>query len=652
LEVDVPDDGSLQKAFKERYHQVFGHLPEGRALELVSLRSVASTHPVDVVSKGGKSPAYIPEPIDQARVRFSGSWQEVPIYDRENLAPGAEFKGPCLVFERYSAAVIEPGWRVTVDHTGAMIARRTEEPGARHNESRPEAVLLELYTHRFETIAREMGEALRRTAMSTNVKERLDFSCALLDSKGELIVNAPHIPVHLGSMGICVREIIKQMSLSPGDTVVTNHPSFGGSHLPDVTLVSAVHDEHRELLGYVASRAHHAEIGGILPGSMPPTATRLAQEGVVIPPFFLVRDGRARWDEMREILLGGPYPTRALQDNLADLGAALAANSSGAAALKTLAATHGSETVAHYMQTLKNRAERSIRSALAKIDDGRYDTREVLDDGAVLEVALEISGDGARLEFASQGRVHPGNLNATPAIVSSAVLYVLRLLLKEPLPLNEGLMRAVDLKIHPGLFNPPFPEDPELAPAVVGGNVETSQRLVNALLRVLKLAASSQGTMNNVLFGDSSFSYYETVCGGCGAGPDFPGASAVHSHMTNTRITDPEIIEHRYPVRVERFSIRPGSGGDGRFRGGDGVIREIRFLAPLSLSLLSQHRTDGPQGLEGGGPGKPGSQRVIRSDGTETRLSAIDTCPVGPGDLLILKTPGGGGFGKPDREIE
>ncbi|MDJ0765341.1 MAG: hydantoinase B/oxoprolinase family protein [Myxococcota bacterium] len=646
LEVNVPEGGDLEAAFRERYQKVFGHLPTGRTIELVSLRAVASTRPIAVTRAHTKTQPYTPAPARTARVRFAGAWQQVLVYDREELVPGAEFNGPCLVLERYSIAVIEPGWQVTMDHTGALIAVNTGASDSHQPGSKPDAVLQELYTHRFETIAREMGEALRRTAISTNVKERLDFSCALLDPKGELIVNAPHIPVHLGSMGICVREITRYMPLGPGDTVVTNHPSFGGSHLPDVTLVSAVHSEDRTLLGYVASRAHHAEIGGTLPGSMPPAATRLAQEGVVMPPTYLVKGGTARWEEIREILLGGPFPTRTVADNLADLAAALAANTSGGTALRALAADKGKETVGYYMERLKNRAEQSIRAALARIPDGRSETTEVLDDGARLQVALEVNGDRAKLAFASDGRVHPGNLNATPAIVNSAVLYVLRLLIDEPLPLNEGLMCAVDLEIQPGLLNPAFPDDPAEAPAVVGGNVETSQRLVNALLRVLGLAASSQGTMNNVLFGDASVSYYETVCGGCGAGPGFAGASAVHSHMTNTRITDPEIIEHRYPVRVERFAIRKGSGGEGRYQGGDGAIRELSFLAPLSLSILSQHRTQGPLGLAGGGPGKPGAQRIYRADGTEHVLGAIDTCSVGPGDRLVLETPGGGGYGK------
>ncbi len=505
-----------------------------------------------------------------------------------------------------------------------------------------------------------MGERLQRTAVSTNVKERLDFSCALLDASGELVVNAPHIPVHLGALGLCVRRLRETIAMEPGDVVVTNHPGFGGSHLPDVTVVTPVFAEGADeeggtlpgtLLGYVASRAHHAEIGGIRPGSMPPGARRLIEEGVVIPPAYLIRRGEPRWDEMRRHLLEAPYPTRAVEENLADLRAAVAANHRGAEALQGLAREHGHETAARYMAALKARAEERLRAALARLPLGHYEAIERLDDGAPIAARIEIAGPGADpaviIDFAGSGGVHPGNLNAPPAVVRSAVLYVLRLLIAEPLPLNEGILRAVDIRIPPGMLNPPFPDDPAEAPAVVGGNVETSQRLVDTLIKALGLAACGQGTMNNLLFGSERFGFYETVCGGAGAGPGFNGASAVHTHMTNTRITDPEVLEHRYPVRLERFAIRQGSGGAGRWRGGDGAVREIAFLAPMSLSLLSQHRVERPFGMEGGEPGQPGRQRLVRASGEVEELASIDGREVGPGDRLILETPGGGGWGSP-----
>ena len=517
----------------------------------------------------------------------------------------------------------------------------------------PAAVVEELFTARFEALAREMGELLRRTALSTNVKERLDFSCALLDPAGELVVNAPHIPVHLGALGLCVRTVADVLDLAPGDVAVTNSPAFGGSHLPDVTVITPVFEPEAggggrpALLGYVASRAHHAEIGGTRPGSMPPDARYLAEEGVVIPPTLLVAGGEPRWEAVRTLLADGPHPSRAVAENLADLGAAVAANHRGAEALTALVAAHGRETVTGQMRILAGRAERRLHEALARLGDGLYRAEERLDDGTPLVVAIEVAGGRARISFAGSGPVHPGNLNATPAVVRSAVLYVLRLLVEGPLPLNEGLLRPVELEIPRSLLNPEFPDDPRRAPAVVGGNVETSQRLVDTLLRALGLAACSQGTMNNVLFGNAGFGYYETVCGGCGATPGAAGASAVHSHMTNTRITDPEVLERRYPVRLERCAVRRGSGGAGRLRGGDGVVRELAFLEPVSLSILSQHRVERPYGMAGGEAGAPGRQRVVRAGGEVLELAPVDGCEIEPGDRLVLETPGGGGWGSP-----
>jgi len=514
---------------------------------------------------------------------------------------------------------------------------------------RPRAVVEELFTARFEAIAREMGELLRRTALSTNVKERLDFSCALLDPAGELVVNAPHIPVHLGALGLCVRRVAETLDLVAGDVVVTNSPAFGGSHLPDVTVVSPVFEDGAgsALLGYVANRAHHAEIGGTRPGSMPPDARCLAEEGVVIPPIRVLDAGVPRWERLRALLTEAPYPTRNAAENLADLEAQVAANHRGADALRSLVTRHGRETVIDQMGSLAGRAADRLGDALRRLGDGTYQAEERLDDGAPLAVTVTVEDGRAAISFDGSADVHPGNLNATPAVVRSAVLYVLRLLVRVPLPLNEGLLRPVKLSIPPGILSPPFPDDPRRAPAVVGGNVETSQRLVDTLIKALDLAACSQGTMNNVLFGTDRFGYYETVCGGAGATAVGPGASAVHTHMTNTRITDPEVLEHRYPVRLARFAVRRGSGGAGVHPGGDGVVREMVFLEPMQLSLLTQHRVERPYGAAGGGAGEPGAQRVVRADGTVVRLASIDGCEVEPGDRLILETPGGGGWGRP-----
>jgi len=636
---------SLRAAFEERYVALYGHRPERRPVELESLRVVASTAP-EAPAPPPLAEAYTPQPGGRTRTWLGGAWREVPVFDRACLRAGARLVGPALVAERHSATVVEAGWSVEVDGAGSLVLRRdARAAGARDGAETPEAVRQELFTHRFRALVGEMGEQLRRTALSVNVKERLDFSCALLDPGGELVVNAPHIPVHLGALGLCVRMVREAVAMEPGDVVVTNHPGFGGSHLPDVTVITPVHDDGGRLLGYVASRAHHAEIGGARPGSMPPAATTLAEEGVVIPPTYLVRRGEARWDELRRILSSGPFPTRALEDNVADLAAAVAANHRGAEMLRSLAGEHGAEVVRRYMDGLQARAEARVREAVARVPDGVYEGRERLDDGSPLRVRVEVRGERAIVDFAGTAGVHPGNLNATPAIVRSVVLYVLRLLVDESLPLNEGLLRAVTLRVPPGMLSPPFPSDTARAPAVVGGNTEVSQRLTDTLLKALRLSACGQGTMNNVLWGNERFGYYETVCGGCGAGPGWDGASAVHSHMTNTRITDPETVEHRYPVRVERFGVRRGSGGAGRWRGGDGTVRELTFLEPVSLSVLTQHRVEGPYGVDGGEAGAPGRQRVVRASGERVELGPVDGCELEPGDRLVLETPGGGGWG-------
>jgi 5-oxoprolinase (ATP-hydrolysing) len=707
LEVDWDGASPLRPAFEERYRATYGHLPGARPVEVESLRVIASTR-VEEEPVPPTPAATDASPAGTQRTWTGGTWREVPLFDRESLAPGARLRGPALVVERHATTVVEDGWTLTARGCGSLVMRwapdaagtEEAEPGASlprdampseegglrvadgaavsdsgesHQSPRPspsavlpaplvgqgpgeggdaesrtgapEVVSRELFTSRFLALVGEMGGMLQRTALSTNVKERLDFSCALLDADGELVANAPHIPVHLGALGLCVRSVRDAVAMGPGDVVVTNHPAFGGSHLPDVTVITPVHADDGTRLGYVASRAHHAEIGGSRPGSMPPAATTLAEEGVVIPPTYLVHAGEARWEGMRAILEGGPYPSRAVDDNLADLAAAVAANHRGAELLADLAREHGASTVARQMEALKARAEHRVREALARIPPGVYEADERLDDGAALRVRVRVAGDRAEVDFAGTSGVHPGNLNATPAIVRSVVLYVLRLLVSEPLPLNEGLLRAVELRVPPGMLNPPFSDDPTRAPAVVGGNTEVSQRLTDTLLGALRLAACSQGTMNNVLWGAERFGYYETVCGGCGAGPGWDGASAVHSHMTNTRITDPEVVEHRYPVRVERFAVRAGSGGRGRWRGGDGVVRELVFREPVSLSVLTQHRIAGPYGMEGGEPGAPGRQTVVRASGETFELKPVDGCEMTPGDRLVLETPGGGGWG-------
>ncbi len=637
----------LAAAFVERYRGLYGHSPEARSIEVVALRVVAAAE-TDREIAGAQ--ALVLEAAQAERVVSlwaGGAWCQAGLYRRETLAPGAQVSGPALVFEEHSATFVDAQWDLQVDAFGTLVLRRSAQARARQ-ELRPEAVRLELFTNGLRAIAAEMGTMLQRTALSTNIKERLDFSCAVLDCSGGLVVNAPHIPVHLGALGLCVRAVAAALDLQPGDTAMTNHPGYGGSHLPDITLVTPVFTARGEHLGYVASRAHHAEIGGSRPGSMPPAARSLAEEGIAIAPMYLARAGQVDWSAMRALFSAGRYPSRAVADNMADLAAALAANYRGAEELRALAVRYGVEAVPHYMRLLQNEAAIGVRRALLRLGNGVYAARETLDDGAVLQVEIRVEDGAAVVDWTGTAGVHAGNLNATPAIVRSALLYVLRLLVDGDLPLNEGMMEPVELILPAGsLLNPDFAV--RAAPAVVGGNVETSQRLVATLLKALALCAGSQGTMNNVLFGNEHFGYYETVCGGTGAGPGFAGADAVHSHMTNTRITDPEIVEYRYPVRVERFAIRSGSGGRGRWCGGAGAVRELVFLQEMDLSILSQNRRAGPYGLHGGSCGQVGRQWVERASGERVQLAAIDGCRVYMGDRLVLETPGGGAYGREEK---
>ena len=653
IEIEPQPGSDLQTEFERRYFELFSYRPAERGIEVVSLRVVVRSRRDEIVQvedQGGRG-SVTAEPSSFQRCYLDGAWREVQCHEAGELSPGMEVRGPALIQQEHSALVVPSRWRARATGEGGLrlgfvSGDGTDAAGASRRE-RPPAVELELMSHRFSSIACEMGEMLQRTAISTNIKEREDFSCTLLDPEGRLVVNAPHIPVHLGAMGLCVRQLVADRPMAPGDVVVTNHPAYGGSHLPDVTLVAPVHRGDR-LLGYVACRAHHAEIGGIRPGSVPPNARSLAEEGVVLPPTVLLEGDVPRWERVEALLTGGPYPTRALADNLADLRAMLAAIIRGRDALARLSDAVGFDHVIEHMDALRTMAAQQVAAALRRLPDGVHEGRQLLDDGAPLEATLTIDGDRAVLDFEGSAPVHPGNLNATPAIVHSVTMYVMRLLVDVDLPLNEGLLEPIEIRIPEGMLNPPYVADPASCPAVVGGNVETSQRLVDTLLEALSLVGCSQGTMNNTSFGDETFGYYETVAGGSGAGNGFNGTSGVHTHMTNTRITDPEVLEHRYPVRLHRFAIRRGSGGEGRWRGGDGVVREIGFLAPLDFSILSQHRVSAPYGMAGGGEGAVGRQVIVRADGTRRELAGVDGCHVEAGDRLVLETPGGGGFGRPD----
>jgi 5-oxoprolinase (ATP-hydrolysing) len=641
---------SLRSRFLSRYRAVFGYTPESPRVEVVSLRVIAAVHDESsaddtLVSTAGARAT----PARCLTCSFGGQRLQTDVFERRELSPGDVITGPAMLIDESSTSVIPPGWQGLLSANLDLVLRR--DAGVYHSSAleRPEAIEQALFTSRLEGIAQEMGHALARTAVSTNVKERLDFSCAVLDADGELIANAPHVPVHLGSLGVCVRAVAQRLPIGEGDVVVTNHPAMGGSHLPDITVITGVFCESGALAAYVASRAHHAEIGGLVPGSMPAHATALSQEGVVIEPCYLVRGGKAQWDTMRCILEDGPHPTRAIEENLADLRAQLAANERGCAQLRALVHDTPMDTFRRRMAAIKDNAERLLVARLTKMGDRRCAASERLDDGSMIELSVHTSQGKAVIDFDGTSGDHPQSLNATPAIVRSCVLYVLRLLVDEDIPLNEGLMRAVDLRIPRGMLNPTFDANPGCCPAVAGGNVETSQRVVDALVSALGLAAGSQGTMNNVTVGGETWGFYETICGGAGATANAPGAHAVHTHMTNTRITDAEVLERRYPVRLESFEIRPESGGDGKHRGGNGAIRRMRFLDRALISLLTQHRKIGPNGAAGGLSGAPGRQWIERTDGSKEMLAHSAVVDVKPGDVLVVESPGGGGWGNPRR---
>lgn len=501
--------------------------------------------------------------------------------------------------------------------------------------------MLEVFDNLFMAIAEQMGVRLENTAHSVNIKERLDFSCALFDAEGNLIANAPHIPVHLGSMGESIKEVLHRNAgaMRPGDVYAINDPYHGGTHLPDITVVTPVFDG-QDLRFLVASRGHHAEIGGITPGSMPAFSRTIEEEGVLFDNWLLVRDGRLREAETRELLTGAVHPSRDPDTNLADLRAQIAANEKGIAELRRMTDEFGLDVVQAYMGHVQANAEESVRRIVAGLSDGSY-TYET-DGGAVIRVAVTVDRDSrsAVVDFTGTSPQQPGNFNAPRSVVMAAVLYVFRTLVDDDIPLNSGCLKPLEVRVPPGSML--APEHPA---ATVAGNVETSQAVTGALYAALGIQAEGSGTMNNVTFGNDRVQYYETVASGSGAGDGFDGADAVQTHMTNSRLTDPEVLEWRYPVRVDAFAVREGSGGRGRWTGGCGVERRIRFLEPMTVALLTGHRRVPPYGMAGGAPGGLGANLVERADGRSEALGGVDTVEVGPGDVLVVRTPGGGGYG-------
>lgn len=644
LEIPFEEPDYAVTAFEKKYRETFGYFPVGRKLEVESVKVIAKTpsatiQPYPTTSKSSSPPPH----------RFSKGPDKLPprpVFDWQKLEPGEFVQGPAILLNATSSAFIDTGWTMTLAQGGHAILENQSYTSTPH-EKHQEEVELALFTNRFTAIAEEMGAQLQRTALSVNIKERLDFSCALLDGDAELLVNAPHIPVHLGSLGICGRLLLEALPLEPGDVLITNHPKYGGSHLPDVTLLCGVFTPEGQCIGYAINRAHHAEIGGKTPGSMPSDAGALVEEGVTITPRYLVRKGVPQWPEIEKLLRESPFPSRAIEENIADLQAALAALKTGEKGLQELATRYGLEKVQHYMAKIKESATAALAEALALRGGQSFTAKEYLDDGHAILVSMQIRDGFLNVDFQGTSPPHPHNLNANLSIVYSAVMYVLRLLCNKEIPLNEGLLKNVHIHLPVSFLNPDFNDDPIFCPAVVGGNTEVSQRLTDTLLKAFGLAACSQGTMNNFLFGDRQFGYYETIAGGCGAGPGFNGRSAVHQHMTNTRITDPEEVELRYPARLWRFAIRKGSGGNGQWKGGDGVIREWEFLRPVKMTLLSQHRIIPPYGLAGGSSGRCGEQWFVYADGRREPMAGIESRTVEPGGRVIIETPGGGGYGAP-----
>ncbi|PCG81795.1 5-oxoprolinase [Streptomyces sp. WZ.A104] len=595
-----------------------------------------------------------PRPADTVPVYAGGEWRQTPLYRWTDLRTADTVSGPAVVAEDDATTVVDPGWQAEARATGHLVLTRSRpRPERTAVGTRVDPVMLEVFNNLFMSIAEQMGVRLQNTAHSVNIKERLDFSCALFDAEGNLIANAPHIPVHLGSMGESIKEVLRRNegTLRRGDVYAVNDPYHGGTHLPDVTVVTPVFDEGdgqrapdgdhgRRLRFLVASRGHHAEIGGITPGSMPAFSRTIHEEGVLFDNWLLVRDGRLREAETRELLTSAPHPSRNPDTNLADLRAQIAANEKGIAELRRMTDQFGADVVDAYMGHVQDNAEESVRRIVARLHDGacRYET----DSGAVIQVRLSVDRDarGARLDFAGTSPQQPGNANAPRSVVMAAVLYVFRTLVGEDIPLNSGCLKPLEVTIPPGsMLDPSYPA------ATVAGNVETSQAVTGALYGAIGGQAEGSGTMNNLTFGNDHVQYYETVASGSGAGDGFDGADAVQTHMTNSRLTDPEILEWRLPVRLESFAVREDSGGAGRWHGGHGVERRIRFLEPVTVALLSGHRRVPPYGAGGGEPGALGSQHIERASGERVPLEGCDTAEMEAGDVLVVRTPGGGGYG-------
>ncbi|MBT5716249.1 MAG: 5-oxoprolinase [Opitutae bacterium] len=636
LEVEYKEGIEIREIYENKFEDIFGYLPARNKVEIYGLRILLAF----------PSPDFGQEKFTSKDIR-SARFREKKVICRDDLEHGEFVFGPCLVVDDFGALWIERGWKGIKGDLGSIMVEEISTGSDSDNELTVER---ELFTSRFFCLVEEMGVQLKRTAISVNVRERLDFSCALLDSEGYLVANAPHIPVHLGALGLCVRESIKLFPhLQLGDIIITNHPAYGGSHLPDITVIAPIFSDTNQIIGFLANRAHHAEIGGILPGSMPAGSKNLLEEGVVISPRYLFRAGHSCMNEIAVLLSDSEFPSRQIKDNLADLSAQVASLRQGLKEMKILESEYTCDTLIVQMKNLHFDASTICEKFLCEWGNGFLSSTQCLDDGEELKLDLQIKDGHATFDFSGTASFRKDNLNATVAITQSAVCYCLRVLINKEIPLNEGLLKPVSIIIPQGsILSPTFSRIPCQCPGVAGGNVEVSQKLVDLILGAFDRVACSQGTMNNITFGNKSFSHYETVGGGSGAMIGSSGTSAVQVHMTNTAITDPEILESRFPVRLVGFKIRKFSGGRGSWNGGDGIERIYIFEEKSNLSLLTQNRKCKPHGMDGGFSGQSGEQFVIRQDGKRDNMKSVDSTIMNPGDRLILRTPGGGGAGFPD----
>ena len=646
LLVDAGSAARMKSDFEDAHRRRFGFVARERGLvvEALSVEAIGVTERADDPEISPPVSGESPIAHDLVQVYSAGEWRETALYRRSELHPGQHVYGPAIIIEATGTIIVEQGWRAALNSRGHLVMKRNVELVQRKAISAAaDPIMLEVFNNLFMSIAEQMGVTLQNTAYSVNIKERLDFSCALFNAEGNLVANAPHIPVHLGSMGESVKSVIKanEGNISPGDVYALNAPYAGGTHLPDVTLITPAFDEKGEnILFYLASRGHHADIGGRTPGSAPPDSTHIDEEGILIDNFLLVENGRLREKEIRELLGSGIYPCRNIDRNLADLSAQIAANETGLIELRKMVGHYGIEVVSAYMKHVQGNAEESVRRVIEELKGGEFEYP--MDEGSIIKVKISVDQGNrtATVDFSGTSMQNPTNYNAPTAVCKAAVLYVFRTLVNDDIPLNEGCLKPIKLILPKrSMITPEYPA------AVMAGNIEVSQAITNALYGALGVLAASQGTMNNVFYGNDRYQNYDTVCGGTGAGPDHPGTSAVHSHMTNTRMTDPEVLELRYPVRVEEFSIRQGSGGAGRYRGGNGVVRKLRFLEPMTATMLSSHRVVPPFGLAGGEQGKCGKNHVVRADGKDVQLKGNDEVEMKAGDLFVMETPGGGGFG-------